>query len=179
MQFEVEVNGRSTTVTVNRREGRFSVAVAEREFVVDAAAVGSHTLSLLVERAGATPADTGIVKSREVSLAQDQVTGQLVVGIGAVSMVVGLNSRRRWGRKEEVGSATGPRRIVAPMPGKIVRVLAKVGDQVGHRQPVVVIEAMKMENELRATRDGVLTDILVREGQSVDAGTVLAILTPL
>ena len=64
------------------------------------------------------------------------------------------------------------------MPGKIVRVLAKVGDHVSHRQPVVVIEAMKMENELRATKDGVLTDILVREGQSVDAGTVLAIITP-
>ena len=179
MQFEVEVNGRSTTVTVNRRESRFSVALADREWLVDAAAVGPHTLSLLIERAGATPADTGVVESREVSLAQDPVTGQLVAGLGAVSIVVGLNSRRRWGRKDETGqSATGPQRIVAPMPGKIVRVLATVGDNVGHRQPVVVIEAMKMENELRATRDGVLTEILVREGQSVDAGTVLAIITP-
>ncbi|MEQ1910729.1 MAG: acetyl-CoA carboxylase biotin carboxyl carrier protein subunit, partial [Vicinamibacterales bacterium] len=179
MQFEVEVNGRSTTVTVNRRESRFSVAVAEREWLVDAAPVGSHTLSLLVEPGSVTTADTGIVESREVSLAQDPVTGQLVVGLGPASIVVGLNSRRRWGRKDETGqSATGPQRIVAPMPGKVVRVLAKVGEQVGHRQPVVVIEAMKMENELRATRAGVLTDILVREGESVDAGTVLAIITP-
>ena len=164
-------------VTVNRRESRFSVAVAEREWLVDAAAVGSHTLSLLIERAAATPADTGIVESHEVSLAQDPVTGQLIAGLGAVSIVVGLNSRRRWGRKDETGSATGPQRIVAPMPGKIVRVLAKVGDQVAHRQPIVVIEAMKMENELRAARDGTLTDVLVREGQSVDAGTVLAIIS--
>ena len=101
MQFEVEVNGRSTTVTVNRRESRFSVSVADRKWLVDAAAVGSHTLSLLVERVAATPADTGIVESREVSLAQDPVTGQLVAGLGAVSIVVGLNSRRRWGRKDE------------------------------------------------------------------------------
>ena len=179
MQFEVEVNRRSTAVTVNRREGRFSVAVAEREWLVDAAAVGAHTLSLLIERVAATPADTGIVESREVALAQDPVTGQLVVGLGAASIVVGLNRRRRWGRKDETGqSATGPQRIVAPMPGKIVRVLAKRGDPVVHRQPIVVIEAMKMENELRATRDGVLTDIFVREGQSVDAGTVLAVITP-
>ena len=49
------------------------------------------------------------------------------------------------------------------MPGKIVRVLAAPGTQVVHRQPVIVIEAMKMENELRAASDGVVTDVFVRE----------------
>lgn len=179
MQFEVEVNGRSTAVTVKRHEGRFSVAVADREWLVDASTISPHTLSLLIERAASAPTDTGIVESREVSLSQDPVTGQLVVGLGPVPIAVGLNSRRRWGRKDESGhGATGPQRIVAPMPGKIVRVLAKVGDHVARRQPIVVIEAMKMENELRAAKDGVLTDVLVREGQSVDAGTALAIVSP-
>ena len=180
MQFDVEVAGRSTAVTVHRRAGRFHVVVGDREWLVDAAAVGAHTLSLLIEHvATAAAVGTGIVESREVSLAHDPLSGQLVVGLGAVPIVVGLNSRRRWGRKDETGqTATGPQRIVAPMPGKIVHVLAKVGDQVVHRQAMVVIEAMKMENELRASRDGVVTDVLVREGQSVDAGTLLAIITP-
>ena len=173
MQFEVEVNGRSTSVTVNRRDGKFTVAVGARHWTVDAAAVGAHTLSMLVEQ-DATP---GVVESREVALAQDAVTGQVIVSLGTAPISVGLNARRRWGRKDDA-HATGPQRIVAPMPGKVVRVLARVGDQVVHRQPIVVIEAMKMENELRASRDGVVTDVLVQEGQSVDAGAALAVITP-
>ena len=71
------------------------------------------------------------------------------------------------------GPADGPVRIVAPMPGKVVRVLAAPGDAVAARQGVVVVEAMKMENELRAPRAGVVGEVLVREGALVDAGALL------
>ena len=72
-------------------------------------------------------------------------------------------------------AAQGPLRIVAPMPGKIVRLTVAVGDHVDARQPVVVIEAMKMENALAAGRAGVVTEILVQEGQSVEAGRPLVV----
>ena len=62
------------------------------------------------------------------------------------------------------------------MPGKIVRVLVKTGDAVTARQPVVVVEAMKMENELRASRDGTVAEIQVSEGMSVDAGALLLVI---
>jgi biotin carboxyl carrier protein len=92
-------------------------------------------------------------------------------------MTVGLNGRRRWGRKDDGGhAASGPQRVVAPMPGKIVRVLVKPGDPVRARQGLVVIEAMKMENELRAARDGTVTEVQAREAMSVDAGTVLVVI---
>jgi biotin carboxyl carrier protein len=58
----------------------------------------------------------------------------------------------------------------------VVRVLAKAGDAVKARQPVVVIEAMKMENELRAARDGRVTEMAARDGQSVEAGVLLAVI---
>jgi biotin carboxyl carrier protein len=61
------------------------------------------------------------------------------------------------------------------MPGKIVRVLVQTGDAVQARQPLVVMEAMKMENELRASRDGTVADVRVREGTSVDAGALLVV----
>ena len=61
------------------------------------------------------------------------------------------------------------------MPGKVVRVLVKPGDEVKARQGLVVVEAMKMENELRAARDGRVRDVGVAEGQSVDAGAVLLV----
>ena len=62
------------------------------------------------------------------------------------------------------------------MPGRIVRVLAAAGDDVAARQPVVVVEAMKMENELRAPRAGKVKEIPVAPGMSVEAGRVLAVI---
>jgi biotin carboxyl carrier protein len=119
----------------------------------------------------------GIQGSHEVTIAPDPVTRQLTVRVGTTPMTVGLNGRRRWGRKEEGGhAASGPQRVVAPMPGKIVRVLVKPGDPVRARQGLVVIEAMKMENELRAARDGTVTEVQAREAMSVDAGTVLVVI---
>ena len=61
------------------------------------------------------------------------------------------------------------------MPGKVVKVLVKVGDQVTARQGLVVVEAMKMENELRSPKDGRVTEVLVAEGVSVEAGRPLVV----
>jgi biotin carboxyl carrier protein len=117
------------------------------------------------------------VWSKEVSLAANAATGQLEVHVGATPVTVTLNGRRRWGRKDDAGgSGSGPQRLSAPMPGKIVRVLVKKGDVVTARQPVVVVEAMKMENELRASRDGTVAEIQVSEGMSVEAGALLLVI---
>jgi biotin carboxyl carrier protein len=62
------------------------------------------------------------------------------------------------------------------MPGKVVRILVKAGDTVRARQAVVVVEAMKMENELRADRDGTVAEIYTREGMSVEAGALLVVI---
>ena len=69
----------------------------------------------------------------------------------------------------------GPARLTAPMPGRIVRVLSSPGADVVAGQGLVVIEAMKMENELRAPRGGRLLELLAREGQAVEAGALLAV----
>jgi biotin carboxyl carrier protein len=61
------------------------------------------------------------------------------------------------------------------MPGKVVRVLVQAGDEVQPRQGLVVVEAMKMENELRAARAGRVKEVFVTEGQSVEAGTALVV----
>ena len=62
------------------------------------------------------------------------------------------------------------------MPGKIVRILVAAGDPVRARQAVIVVEAMKMENELRAGRDGTVAEIHTTEGASVDAGALLIVI---
>jgi biotin carboxyl carrier protein len=167
MQYEVDIGGRRLQVVVTRSGDGFAVSVDGRPHQVDAARIDGHTLSLLVDNA----------RSTEVSIAGDPIAGTLDVHVRATPVAVMLNGRRRWGRREEgAGGSSGPQRLVAPMPGKVVRVLVKAGDLVATRQPVVVVEAMKMENELRASREGTVAEIHATEGMSVDAGALLVVI---
>ena len=166
MQYEVEVQGRVRQVAVHRAGGAFDVSVDGRTWRVDAARIDAHTMSLLMEPGGA---------SYDIGFAPDPATGLLYVRVGTTQVAVALNGRRR--RHDDAGHAgTGPQRIVAPMPGKIVRVGVKPGEAVVARQTVVVIEAMKMENELKAGRDGTVAELHAQEGASVDAGALLVVI---
>ena len=146
--------------------------------------IDGQTLSLVVDRVW--PDDTAAsyeVVLTEARLKPDttgaQATGAWTVRVNGIELAVSVNGRRRWGRQDESATPTGPQqdiRIVAPMPGKIVRVLVQVGETVQARQPVVVVEAMKMENELRAAREGTVTEIHASEGTTVEAGALLVVI---
>ena len=94
-----------------------------------------------------------------------------------VPVTVRVPGRERSGSDDDGPGATGPVSIVAPMPGRVVKVLVAPGDAVLARQGLVVVEAMKMENELRAPRAGTVADVRVREGAPVDANVVLVVIT--
>jgi pyruvate carboxylase subunit B len=165
MRFQLEVRGRTREVIVARTGQGFAVTVDRRRFDVDAARIDAYTLSLLVDNAC----------SHEVVVVRDRTnpaSPQLTVRVGTTAVAVGLNGRRR---AVVAGGAagSGPQRIIAPMPGKVVRVPVTAGESVRAGQALVVVEAMKMENELRAARDGTVAEIHVKEGVSVDAGTPL------
>ncbi len=176
MQYDIEIDGRVRHVVVHRKSGTFLVTVDGQSHQVDAVPVDAQSWSLLVGGG-----------SHEVAIARNP-TGETIVSVGGMP-VTALNlfngGRRRSGRKEDGAhggpwpgaTSGGPHRIVAPMPGKVVRVLAERGAAVKARQPIVVIEAMKMENELRAGRDGIVAEVHVREGQSVEAGVLLVVVT--
>jgi biotin carboxyl carrier protein len=177
VQYEVEIGGRRRQVVVTRAGDGFAVSVDGRTRQVDAARIDALTLSLVLDSVWPDQTPGTSRPGHEVSIAADPVSGQLTVHVGSTPVAVTLNGRRRWGRKDEgAGPGSGPQRLVAPMPGKVVRVLVKAGDLVTARQPVVVVEAMKMENELRASREGTVTEIHVREGMSVDAGALLLVI---
>ena len=165
MQYEVVVKGRLRQVSIHRVDGKFLVALDGREWMIDAARVDRRTLSLLIEG-----------RSHEVSLAPDPASGGLTVRVGGTSVAASFDGRRRGRAEASAETGSGPQRLAAPMPGKIVRVLVKTGEAVIARQPLVVIEAMKMENELRAAVDGTVAEIHVQDGQSVEAGALLAVI---
>ena len=81
---------------------------------------------------------------------------------------------RQWQRRRSsTAEAEGRQQVVASMPGKIVRVLVKPGDAVEAGQGLIVVEAMKMQNEIRSPKTGKVEHLLVTEGQAVNAGEVL------
>ena len=172
MQYEVEIGGRLRQVAIARSGDGFAVTIDGQTRHVDAVRIDAHMLSLVVD--SVWPDAT--LRSHEVTVAADPA-GTLTVRVGSTPVSVTLNGRRRWSRKDDGRSTgSGPQRLVAPMPGKVVRVLVQVGDTVTARQPVVVVEAMKMENELRAAREGTVAEVHAREGLSVDAGALLLVI---
>ena len=102
--------------------------------------------------------------------------GGLTVHVDGVPVEVSINQMRRAGAAAAHSADGGPQRVTAPMPGKIVKLLVKPGDKVQARQGVIVVEAMKMENELRARAAGTVSEVRVTEGASVEAGAILVIL---
>jgi biotin carboxyl carrier protein len=181
VQYEVEIGGRLRHVRVHRENGLFLVDVDGRRWSVDAARLDPQRLSLLVAAGGpegSAPLPPDAPRSSvEVAYSPNGVPGQVAVHVGAAVIHAAVNGRRWRRRDEHAGHAAGPQRVVAPMPGKVVRILATSGQTVAVRQPLVVVEAMKMENELRAQAAGVVSEIAVTEGQSVEAGALLVVIT--
>lgn len=170
MQYALRVGGRTRQVVLRRQGDGWLVTVDGTPFDVHAAVVDGARLSLIVgDGAGAgRSVPAVVVPGREADALDVAVNGTTV----AVQVASPERSRRRGGA---AGDEAGPQRITAPMPGKVVRVLVAPGDTVAARQGLVVVEAMKMENELRAARPGRVATVSVSEGQSVDAGAVLAV----
>ncbi len=178
MRYDVEIQGRVRQVQVTRAGGRAVVEVDGCRWVVDAVRIDGQILSLLLAEIadGTSGAATAMAggRSAEVMLASHP-GGRLTAGVGGIPVDVHPAGRRRPTPGGD-GAQRGPQRLLAPMPGKVVRVLVKAGDAVAARQPVVVVEAMKMENELRAARDGRVSEVAVRDGQLVEAGMLLAVI---
>jgi biotin carboxyl carrier protein len=159
--FDADVAGRAARVEVKGGAGRYTVQLDGRSLEVLASGVGTGAMSLIV---GSESHELGVEREGQ---------GYRVAGRSG-SVLVTLAPAGR-GAAAVAPRASGPARLVAPMPGRILRLLAAAGADVAAGQGLLVIEAMKMENELRAPRDGKLRELLVREGEAVEAGALLAV----
>ena len=169
----VDVNGAARGVTVERLDkggNRFRVSWDDRTFVVDAVVIDAHTLSLIRVDEGM---DSEVVRFVETSS-----PGEVDVHLGGAVVRVGVNRERDrfCGDPSDDHGGDGVMHVVAPMPGKVVRLLVEPGEQVDARQTLVVVEAMKMENELTAPRAGRVSEVRVDEGMSVETGMVLVVI---
>jgi biotin carboxyl carrier protein len=183
VKFEVETGRRRRTIEIRRSGNGWTVAVDGRPMAVDFAQAGERW-SMLVQGgdldAGAehsTDSNGSRGASYEIAI-ERQGQGRLLVHVdGHVVPVTVLAPGKRRSASGGAASSAGPAAIVAPMPGRVVKVLVVPGDIVTAGQGLVVVEAMKMENELRAPRGGTVTEVRAREGAPVDANAVLVVIT--
>jgi biotin carboxyl carrier protein len=197
LTFQFEIGGRIRDVAVRRLsrasasesrgvERGFEVTLDGRPCVADLVGSGSGWSLLVgpvevgrIERHRDVGGGSGRpMRSFEVAI-EHQPEGATVYVEGTPIPVRTRGPAGRFGRRGVVAAqgGSGPRRIVAPMPGRVVKVLVKPGDIVDARQGLVVVEAMKMENELRAPGAGTVTEVKVTEGASVEANTVLVVIS--
>jgi biotin carboxyl carrier protein len=169
MTFEIQVNGRTRTVAVEKAgTGTYRVSLDGQRHEIDAARVGVYGLSML-------DVASGVI--RDVQVTPSSANGECLITIGGRTIVASLNGRRSRRAGADGGAgADGEQAVTAPMPGRVVRVLVSPGDDVAVRQGVVVVEAMKMENELRSPKAGRVKEIAVTPGTSVEAGRVLVVI---
>ncbi len=161
MRFEVSVSGRKRDLEITQVEGVWHCRVDGREIRIDVARLADGALSIL--------------QQGKSYVARQEAGGAVVVD--GRSYDVSIADPRSWrARQQAATGVSGSLKLAASMPGKVVRVLTSAGSIVVAGQGIVVIEAMKMQNEIRAPRDGTVTKVLVEEGKAVNAGEVVAIL---
>jgi biotin carboxyl carrier protein len=163
-RFTVVIGGTSSVVEIEEGpDGRLHVRVDGEAVEVDGQLSPGGTRSLLVDGA-----------SHLVDLAEERDGLRVSVDGEPFQVRVEDPVRRRGGFAGPTAAGTA-QRLVAPMPGKVVAVLVEVGQVVEPGAGLVVLEAMKMENEFRATVRGTVTEVHVAPGQAVDGGDLLVV----
>jgi biotin carboxyl carrier protein len=163
MRLEASVDGRALPVEVRGERGRYTVVVEGRTLAVDARPLGRGALSLIVEG----ESHAALVEQRP---------GGYTVHLREDTLDVDVASAGRGAATAARRVAAGPLRVLAPMPGRLVRVLVEAGQEVAAGEGLVVMEAMKMENELRAPRAGRVAEVHARDRQAVETGALLLVL---
>lgn len=165
MTYDVIVDGKTHRLELTRGESTWLCKVDGRDMEVDAALTARDVLSVLVGG-----------KAYEIKR-ERSLQGELHMVIGSARYAVEVQDPRSLrARRAHSGADAGPQKITAPMPGKIVRILVGEKEEVTAGQGIIVMEAMKMQNELKSPKDGRVQKILTAEGSTVNPGDALAII---
>ena len=169
------IDGKTRKVSIESAgPDRYRVTVDGQPHVVQAVRAGEFGLSLILGGVDKDNGEPGL--NRHVQVAPGG-RGQVLVSMAGARRLVTVNGRRSSRAAADAGGhAHGAASVVAPMPGRVVRVLVNAGDVVAVRQAVVVVEAMKMENELRAPKAGKVRDMTATPGMLVEPGRLLMVI---
>lgn len=165
MKLTAEIGAQAYELAISGDHGRVSAEVAGRQYEFELRGADASEYVLISK---------GHVYECRVERSRDLPDG-FVVHLNDTDYTVNLiDPKRLRSAQGSSGQGHGSAKVVAPMPGKIVRLLVAVGAQVEAGAGIVVVEAMKMQNELRSPRAGTVTALHADPGTTVNAGDVLA-----
>ncbi len=162
MLYDITLDGSNHRVELEAKNGVWVCRVDGEASEVDAVLVEPDVLSL---RLGA----------RSVEIRREMRAGELKIWADGKCFGAEVRDPRSLRGRKRVADDHGPRKLTAPMPGKVVRLLVQSGDAVEAGAGVVVVEAMKMQNEVKSPKKGTVQKIVVTVGSAVNAGDTLAV----
>ncbi len=162
MLYDITIDGKNYRLELNRADGRWACRLNGQDVEAAAVLIRPDVLSLRIGNLA-------------YEIKSERVANEVFVWVGNTRFAADVRDPRSLRGRTRAGDDHGPRKIVAPMPGKVVRLLVQAGDEVEQGAGVAVVEAMKMQNEIKSPRKGIVQKILVAEGAAVNAGNVLAI----
>ena len=166
MTYFARSGGRDHRLDVRQGKDGFHVRLDDREFNVDFLQVDPGLYSLLIGG-----------RSYEIDLLGMEDALMVLVDGQPFRVEIQEEHQRRLRAAAGKGEVkAGKRTVTAPMPGKVVRLLVRPGDAVRPGDGIIVMEAMKMENELKASAGGTVKDVRVEEGNAVNGGDVLVVI---
>jgi biotin carboxyl carrier protein len=164
MTYEVRISGVRHTVEFERHGDGWQARLDGQPGTADVVQIAPNIFSVLLSG-----------QSHEIYVTPSS-GGPLQLQTDGFEFTAEVADPRSWrGRRHASAEAEGRQQVAAPMPGKVVRLLVRVGDTVRPGQGLLVVEAMKMQNEIRSSKSGTVERILVEEGQAVNAGEVLCV----
>ncbi|HKD01435.1 MAG TPA: biotin/lipoyl-containing protein [Terriglobales bacterium] len=163
MIYDVTIDGQNYRLELDRIDGRWQCRLDDREVQMDAILARRDVLSL-------------IISGTSYEVKRERTSTGLNLWVGPVRYAAELRDPRSLRSRKGTGAdEKGPRKLVAPMPGKVVRLLVAEKARVEAGQGILVVEAMKMQNEIKSPRAGIVQKLVAAEGGAVNAGDVLAI----
>ena len=162
MTYEISIDGNNHRLDLDRKEDCWTCRLDGREIAVDAVLARPDVLSLRIGN-----------KAYEVKC--ERVGGEMHLWVGSIRFAAEVRDPRSLRSRATAVDDHGPRKLIAPMPGKVVRVLVSQGAEVEAGAGVLVVEAMKMQNEVKSPKKGIVQKILASVGAAVNSGDVLAI----
>jgi biotin carboxyl carrier protein len=164
MIYEVTIDGNNHRLELERVEKTWRCRLNGREVQMDAVLTRQDVISVLID-------------GKAYEIKRERTAVDLHYWVGAARYAAEVRDPRSLrSRKGAGGDDAGPRKLIAPMPGKVVRLLVAEKDEVEAGQGILVVEAMKMQNEIKSPKKGTVQKIVVMEGASVNPADVLAII---
>jgi biotin carboxyl carrier protein len=160
--YDVAINGKNYRLELKRDADRWSCRLDGRAVEVDAVLASPDVLSLRIGNVA-------------YEVKYEHVAGETYLWVGSERFAAEIRDPRSLRGRARAVDDHGPKKLIAPMPGKVVRILVSPGAEVEAGAGVLVVEAMKMQNEIKSPKKGTIQKILVNVGAAVNAGDVLAI----